>query len=72
MGQNSLMVQFPRLNSNHGVAFLGLILALSVYGFMSRAGVPSKICCGSAILSMLVVAMFWSAISLGADDEDEL
>ncbi len=28
-------------------------------------------CMGAAILSVLVVGIFWSAVQLGADDEDE-
>jgi hypothetical protein len=68
-GQNSIMA--PRLNANHAVAFLGLILAICVFTFMARIHAPSKVCWGSAILSILVVAIFWSSVSLGADDDEE-
>ena len=61
----------PRFNANHAVAFLALILAVCVFALMNRWGVPSKIAWGSAILSILVVAIFWTAVNLGADDEDE-
>jgi hypothetical protein len=53
------------------VALLGLVLAISVYAVMSRFGVPYRICLGAAILSILVVGVFWSAVQLGADDEDD-
>ena len=53
------------------VALLGLVLAISVYAVLNRFGVPSRICLGAAILSILVVGIFWSAVQLGADDEDE-
>ena len=61
----------PRLTVNHAVAVLAIVLALAVFQVMNRFGVPSKIAWGSAILSILCVAMFWSAINLGPDDEDE-
>lgn len=61
----------PRLSVHHAVAVLGFVLALAVYSMMSKFGVPSKIAWGSAILSILVVAIFWSAVNLGADDEDD-
>lgn len=53
------------------VALLGLALAISVYALLNRFGVPGKICLGAAILSILVVGIFWSAVQLGAEDEDE-
>ena len=61
----------PRLNVNHAVAVLALVLALAVFSLFTRMGIPSKIAWGSAILSILVVAIFWSAVNLGSDDEDE-
>jgi hypothetical protein len=61
----------PRFTLHHGVAFLALILSVAVYSLMVKLGMPSKICWGSAILSILVVAIFWSAINLGADDEED-
>jgi hypothetical protein len=61
----------PRLNANHAVAVLALVLAAAVYSLMVHIGTPSKIAWGSAILSILVVAIFWSSVSLGADDEDD-
>ena len=53
------------------VALLGLVLAISVYAVLNRFGVPFRICLGAAILSVLVVGIFWSAVQLGAEDEDE-
>lgn len=53
------------------VALLGLVLAISVYAVLNRFGIPNRICMGAAILSVLVVGIFWSAVQLGADDEDE-
>ena len=61
----------PKLTINHAVAFLALILAVCVFCLMSRFGVPSKIAWGSAILSILVVSIFWSAVNLGSDDEED-
>lgn len=53
------------------VAVLGLLLSLAVYSLLGRFGVPDKIRLGAAILSILVVAIFWSTVQLGAEDEDE-
>lgn len=53
------------------VALLALILAISVYALSRRFGLPDKFCLGAAILSVLVVGIFWSAVQLGADDEDD-
>ena len=53
------------------VAVLGLALALAVYSILTRWGVPERIRVGAAILSVLVVAIFWSAVQLGADDDDD-
>lgn len=61
----------PRFTLHHAVAFLALVLSVAVYSLMVKLGVPSKIAWGSAILSILVVAIFWSAINLGADDEED-
>jgi hypothetical protein len=61
----------PRLTVHHAVAVLAFVLALAVFQVMTRFGVPSKIAWGSAILSILCVAMFWSAVTLGPEDEDE-
>ena len=61
----------PLITINQIVAVLGLTLALSVYALLSKFGVPDKIRWGATILSVLVVAIFWSAVNLGADDEDE-
>ena len=61
----------PRINANHAVAFLALVLAICMYAMMQRMGAPSKIAWGSAILSILVVAIFWTAVNLGADDEED-
>ena len=59
----------PRLTVHHAVAVLAVVLALAVFQVMSRFGVPSKIAWGSAILSILCVAIFWSAVNLTPDYE---
>jgi hypothetical protein len=59
------------LTINHLVALLGLVLALSSYLVLKKLGVPDKICIGGAILSVLVVAIFWTSVLLGTEDEDE-
>ena len=59
------------IKPNHIIAVLGLILALSVHLMLSELGVPAKIAWGASILSVLVVAMFWSCVVLGAEDEDD-
>jgi hypothetical protein len=61
----------PRFTVNHAVAVLALILAVAVFAMMVRFGVPSKIAWGSAILSILVVSIFWTAVNLGTNDEDD-
>ena len=60
----------PKLTLNHAVAFLGLVLSLSVFCLMTRYGVPEKIAFGASILSILTVSIFWTAIKL-TDDDDE-
>lgn len=61
----------PRVTLNHAVAVLGLTLGVSVFTMMIRNQVPERIAWGSAILSILVVAIFWTAINLGEEDEDD-
>ena len=61
----------PRFSANYAVAFLGFLLAVAVYSVMCKIGAPSKIAWGSAILSILVVSIFWTAVNLGQDDEDD-
>ena len=61
----------PKINLNQCVAILGLVLSLSVFLLMTRYGIPERIAFGSAILSILVVAIFWTAVNLGDDDEEE-
>ena len=58
-------------NLNHVIALLGFILAIGVYLVMKRYGAPDKVCVGAGILSALVVAIFWSSVTLGAEDEDD-
>lgn len=53
------------------VAVLGLCLALSSYLVLHRYGFPEKICIGAGFLSILVVAIFWSCVLLGADDDED-
>lgn len=54
------------------VALLGVVLTVAVYSLMGRLGVPPQIQVGAAVLSALVVAIFWSTVCLGADDEDDV
>lgn len=61
----------PQFNTNHAVFILGILLAVSVYVLMTKYGIPSKIAWGSAILCILVVAIFWSAVNLNLDDDDD-
>lgn len=61
----------PKISLNQAVAFLGLVLSASVFVLMTRYGIPEKIAFGSAILSILVVAIFWTAVNLGDEDEDD-
>ena len=61
----------PKITLNQAVAFLGLVLSASVFLLMTRYGVPERIAFGSAILSVLVVSIFWTAVNLGDDDEDD-
>ena len=53
------------------VALLGLMLSLAVYGALHKFGVSEKICWGAALLTVFVVGIFWTAVNLGAEDEDE-
>jgi hypothetical protein len=64
------MPQFE-FSLNHLVAFLGLVLAVSVNIMLRKFGYPEKIIWGASILSILVVAIFWSTIMLGANDEED-
>jgi len=59
------------LSINHVVAFLGFVLAVSVYLVMKRYHVPDKLAVGAAILSALVVSIFWTSVMLGTDEDDE-
>lgn len=59
------------LTVNHVVSLLGLVLALSSYLVLKKFGVPDKICVGAGILSLLVVAIFWSCVLLGTSDDDD-
>lgn len=62
-----------RFHVNHVVAILAICLALSSFLALRRYGFPLKVCFGAGILSVLVVAMFWTGISLtsgGGDDDD--
>ncbi len=61
----------PQVTVNHAVAIMALLLGMAVFSVLSKYGVPSKIVWGSAILSILVVSIFWSCVNLGSDDEDE-
>ena len=59
------------ISINHIVAVLGLILALSSYIILRHYGVPEKICVGGGVLASLVVAIFWSCVMLGTEEDDE-
>jgi asparagine N-glycosylation enzyme membrane subunit Stt3 len=59
------------LGINHLVALLGLVLAICSYLALHRYGTPEKVCIGAAILCILVVAIFWSSVLLGADDDED-
>ncbi len=61
----------PKITVNQAVAFLGLVLSASVFLLAVRYGVPERIAFGSAILCVLVVSIFWTAVNLGDDDEDD-
>lgn len=61
-----------RLSVNHMVAVLGVVLALTVFMLLKRYGLPDKICWGASILSILVVAIFWTSVLLGADDDEDI
>jgi high-affinity Fe2+/Pb2+ permease len=58
-------------NVNHAVVVLGFVLAFSVYALMTRFGVPERIAIGSGMLSILVVAIFWSAINLTSEEDED-
>lgn len=61
-----------RFHINHVVAILAICLALSSFLALRRYGFPLKVCFGAGVLSVLVVAMFWTAIALtGGPDEDD-
>lgn len=61
----------PLIQLNHVVAILGAVLALSSYMVLKQYGAPDKICIGGAILSALVVAIFWSCVLLGTGDDED-
>ena len=61
----------PQITLNHTVAVLALVLAASVFLLMCKYGIPQRIAFGSAILSVLVTAIFWTAVNLGDEDEDD-
>ncbi len=58
-------------NLNHVIALLGFILAIAVYIVMKHYNAPDKVCVGAGLLSAFVVAIFWSSVTLGAEDEDD-
>ena len=61
----------PKVTLNQGVGVLGLLLGMATYMLMTRFHIPERIAWGSAILSILVVAIFWTAINLAEEDEDD-
>lgn len=64
-------IPVPKITLNHAVAFLGLVLALSVFVLMTKYGMPQKIAFGAAILSVLVVSIFWTSVNLADEDESD-
>jgi hypothetical protein len=60
-----------RFNLNHLVAFLTLILSVSVYLALRKLCFPDRICLGAAFLSILVIAIFWSAVIIHVGNGDE-
>ena len=52
-------------------ALLAFLLAVTVYFLMTSLGLSAKLAVGTTILSVLVVAIFWSCVNLGAHDDDE-
>ena len=61
----------PKITLNQAVAIMGLILSLSVFLMMTRFGIPEKIAFGAAVLSVIVVSIFWTAVNLSEEDDDE-
>ena len=59
------------ISINHVVAVLGLILALGSYIVLKHYGVPDKVAFGAGVLSAIVVAIFWSCVMLGTEEDDE-
>ncbi|HEY9786937.1 MAG TPA: hypothetical protein V6D17_16215 [Candidatus Obscuribacterales bacterium] len=59
------------LSINHVVALLALVLSIGVFLLLKRYGLPERICWGAAILSILVVSIFWTSVLLGADDDED-
>ncbi len=62
---------FGHVTINQLVAFLGLMLATVVFALLNKYGAPIRICWGAAILCILVVSVFWSAVNLAVEDDDE-
>jgi len=60
-----------RFSLNHVVALLAMVLSMASYLMLHRYGVPEKVCVGAAILALLVVAIFWSSVLLGTDDDED-
>ncbi|CAN5501280.1 hypothetical protein BH11CYA1_BH11CYA1_33410 [soil metagenome] len=56
---------------NHVVALLAFVLSVASYLMLRRYGAPDKVCVGAAILSLLVVSIFWSSVLLGTDDDED-
>ena len=56
---------------NKIVSILALCLGLSTFLVLRRYGFTDKVCIGAGILCILAVAIFWSCVMLGAEDEDE-
>ena len=59
------------ISNNRLVAFMGLILGMTSYVALHSCHFPEKICVGSIFLSVLVVAVFWSAIMIGTEDDED-
>jgi uncharacterized membrane protein len=60
------------MNINQVIALFGFILACCVFLIMHKLGFPDKIKYGTALLSIIFVAVIWSTanITLGGDDDE--
>jgi hypothetical protein len=66
---------FAIINNHQVAAILAVTLAATIYFLLDKVGVPHKIVVSATILTILVVACFWTLTDLGpyshGDDDDE-